>query len=290
MATARTSRRLGRRCLGRFTRSFSQRPSRPSSRASPRYSSTIQVRRTPKSHASRTQAARKPHASRTRPLCPRVTPSLCFCRPCLSPLGLHLFWRSDDRPRRSSELRGGEAQPVLAALLALGQVLGHVCTLQTEPDSWTVADLCQFGRPRISAQALPRTGKTSELCAFSLRISAFSLSAFSLRILTPHASRQRCSSPPPPSLLAISRAISFFPAFSLGSLTRHLFVPPSPSCNLTPPSFVHGLTVSLSLSFDSLASPLVCSTASCHSNRAGIAYRPSTGASSTSSWRRTTQG
>ncbi len=285
MATARTSRRLGRRCLGRFTRSFSQRPSRPSSRASPRYSSTIQVRRTPKSHPSRTQAARKPHASRTRPLCPRVTPSLCFCRTCLSPLGLHLFWRSDDRSRRGSELRGGEAQPVLAALLALGQVLGHVCTLQTEPDSWTVADLCQFGRPRISAQALPRTGKS-----LTFRILTPRLRILTLRILTPHASWQRCSSPPPPSLLAISRAISFFPAFSLGSLTRHLFVPPSPSCNLTPPSFVHGLTVSLSLSFDSLASPLVCSTASCHSNRAGIAYRPSTGASSTSSWRRTTQG
>ena len=285
MATARTSRRLGRRCLGRFTRSFSQRPSRPSSRASPRYSSTIQVRRTPKSHASRTQAARKPHASRTRPLCPRVTPSLCFCRTCLSPLGLHLFWRSDDRSRRGSELRGGEAQPVLAALLALGQVLGHVCTLQTEPDSWTVADLCQFGRPRISAQALPRTGKS-----LTFRILTPRLRILTLRILTPHASWQRCSSPPPPSLLAISRAISFFSTFSLGSLTRHLFFPPSPSCNLTPPSFVHGLTVSLSLSFDSLASPLVCSTASCHSNRAGIAYRPSTGASSTSSWRRTTQG
>lgn len=276
---------MGRRCLGRFTRSFSQRPSRPSSRASPRYSSTIQVRRTPKSHPSRTQAARKPHASRTRPLCPRVTPSLCFCRTCLSPLGLHLFWRSDDRSRRGSELRGGEAQPVLAALLALGQVLGHVCTLQTEPDSWTVADLCQFGRPRISAQALPRTGKS-----LTFRILTPRLRILTLRILTPHASWQRCSSPPPPSLLAISRAISLFPAFSLGSLTRHLFFPPSPSCNLTPPSFVHGLTVSLSLSFDSLASPLVCSTASCHSNRAGIAYRPSTGASSTSSWRRTTQG
>ena len=234
----------------------------------------------PKPHASRTQAARKSH-----------TPTLSTCdtlivfHTCLSPLGLHLFWRSDDRSRRGSELRGGEAQPVLAALLALGQVLGHVCTLQTEPDSWTVADLCQFGRPRISAQALPRTGKS-----LTFRILTPRLRILTLRILTPHASWQRCSSPPPPSLLAISRAISFFPAFSLGSLTRHLFVPPSPSCNLTPPSFVHGLTVSLSLSFDSLASPLVCSTASCHSNRAGIAYRPSTGASSTSSWRRTTQG
>ena len=223
MATARTSRRLGRRCLGRFTRSFSQRPSRPSSRASPRYSSTIQVRRTPKSHASRTQAARKPHASRTRPLCPRVTPSLCFCRTCLSPLGLHLFWRSDDRSRRSSELRGGEAQPVLAALLALGQVLGHVCTLQTEPDSWTVADLCQFGRPRISAQALPRTGKKSH-SPHSHSASPHSHSPHS-HPASPHSHSPHSHSPHSHSACFLAAMLFAAAAFSLGNLTRHLFFP-----------------------------------------------------------------
>ena len=215
MATARTSRRLGRRCLGRFTRSFSQRPSRPSSRASPRYSSTIQVRRTPKSHASRTQAARKSH-----------TPTLSTCDTlivftCLSPLGLHLFWRSDDRSRRSSELRGGEAQPVLAALLALGQVLGHVCTLQTEPDSWTVADLCQFGRPRISAQALPRTGKKSH-SPHSHSASPHSHSPHS-HSASPHSHSPHSHSPHSHSACFSAAMLFAAAAFSLGNLTRHLF-------------------------------------------------------------------